>query len=166
MTLHARSLLAVLLLVASGDALAQVRPGIFGYQVSGVNGTGGDFCHTFDCTPRTLDATAGETLTLRVNAPLQALFAIGASFSATSCVTLPFAANMLVIDAPVVTLTVGVVSQGSPILSCWGGTQPTPLALPPGLPVGLSFATQALAVMPILGGTGPAFSVAVVTTIR
>jgi hypothetical protein len=105
-------------------------------------------------------------LTLRVNAPLQALFAIGASFSATSCVSFPFAANALVIDPPVVTLTVGVVSQGSPILSCWGGTQATPLALPPGLPVGLSFATQAIADVPLLGGNGLAFSVAVLTTVR
>jgi hypothetical protein len=34
------------------------------------------------------------------------------------------------------------------------------------LPIGLSFATQALADVPSLGGTTPSFSVAVVGTIR
>jgi hypothetical protein len=151
-------------LIATPMAVAQVRPGVFGFQVQGQNGVGGEFCHVFDCTPRQFTAVAGETLTFRVNAPLQAPYLIGASLTATSCLPLPFLVNDLILDGPIV-LAVGVVSTGSPILACWGGTDTlmVPLA---GLPSGLSFATQALAVVPTLTGADAALSVAIVTTIQ
>jgi hypothetical protein len=144
---------------------AQIRPGVFGYQVVSSTGTAGEFCLVFDCTPRASTCTAGETLTLRVNAPQNNLFAIGASFSATSCLSIPGIANALVIDPSIVTLAVGVVANPFPALSCWGGTVQVPLAVPAGVPHGLSFATQALAEIPGLNGLAPAFSVAVITTI-
>ena len=158
------AILAALLFVTALPA--QVRPGVFGHTVTGVNGTAGEFCHMFDCTPRALGITAGETLTLRVNAPHQALFAIGASVSATSCLSLPIASNMLILDQPIVTLAVGLVNQQSPILSCWGGTVSVPLAVPASLPIGVSVATQAVADVPGLGGPQLAFSVAVRVTTR
>jgi len=156
---------AMLSLVAAARLEAQVRPGVFGYQVTSSTGVAGEFCHVVDCTPRASTCTVGETLTLRVNAPFNNLFAIGASFSATSCLQVPGIANALVIDLPVVTLAVGVVSTPSPVLACWGGTVAVPMQIPAGVPHGLSFATQALADVPGTAGTAPAFSVAVITTI-
>lgn len=157
--------LTILALTATAALRAQVRPGVFGHQVTGVNGTGGEFCLQFDCTPRTFNAQAGETLTLRVNAPLNVLFAIGASFSATSCLSLPIAANSLILDQPIVTLAIGTVNTPSPILACWGGTVSVPLAVPPNT-AGISFATQAIADVPNVGGSRLAFSVAIVTTVH
>ncbi|HLQ38943.1 MAG TPA: hypothetical protein VK348_14130 [Planctomycetota bacterium] len=156
---------SALVALCSGSITAQVRPGIFGHLVMGVNGTAGEFCFVFDCTPRPFTAHAGETLTLQVNAPFQTLFAIGASFGANSCVSFPQVGNMLVLDQPVVVLMAGMVSHQSPILACWGGFEQVSLPLPAGLPSGLSFATQAAAEVPTLNGTAPVFSVAVQTTI-
>lgn len=162
--MRATTLLLASLLAASLHA--QVRPGIFGHLVQGLNGSAGEFCHAFDCTPRPFAAASGERLNLVVNAPWQNPFVLGLSLSATSCVTLPFAANMLILDLPIVPVAVGIVSQQSPILACWGGTESVPLALPPNLPLGFQFATQAVVLMPMLNGNQPAFSVAVLTTIR
>lgn len=152
-------------MIAVHAAAAQVRPGVFGFQVSGLNGVGGEFCHVFDCTPRLFTAVNGETLTFHVNAPLQAPYLVAASLTATSCLPLPFLVNDLILDGTIVTLAVGVVSTGSPILACWGGTEPLTLPLA-GLPSGLSFATQAFAVVPTTSGADAAASVAIITTIQ
>jgi hypothetical protein len=109
---------------------------------------------------------AGETLTLRVNAPMNMLFAIGASFSATSCISLPIAANSLILDQPIVTLAIGTVNTPSPVLACWGGTVTVPLQVPQTTPIGLSFATQAIADVPNLNGNRLAFSVAILATVH
>lgn len=146
---------------------AQVRPGIYGYLVRGQNGQAGEFCRVFDCVPRPLPVKAGETLTLTVNAPWQSPYGIVLSPSATGCVPLPGIANLLILGGPFYTLTLGIVSQPSPILSCWGGKQDFFLPLPASLPVGFQFATQAVAIVPLAtGGDGPAFSVAVEATVR
>ncbi|MCA8948891.1 MAG: hypothetical protein KDE27_05270 [Planctomycetes bacterium] len=158
--------LAATLALAAPTA-AQVIPGMFGYLVTGQNGTAGEFCWQFDCTPRPLRVVAGETLTLRVNAPLSSFFAIGASFSGTSCLPVPGVMNALVLDPPIVTLALGVVSQSSPILACWGGYDTATLALPGWLPPGLSITSQAVAVVPSLTGpNGPSLSAAVETTVQ
>jgi hypothetical protein len=158
-------LAAALACVVAARLDAQVRPGVFGYQVVSSTGIAGEFCLQFDCTPRASTCTAGETLTLRVNAPHNNLFAIGASLSATSCLSIPGIGNMLVIDPPIVTIAVGIVANVNPALACWGGTVQVPLTVPAGVPHGLSFASQALADVPGLNGTAPSFSVAVITTI-
>jgi hypothetical protein len=165
MRLLTLSLLFSFSILTTSALRAQVHPGIFGHQMTGVNGTAGEFCQVFDCTPRTFNAQAGETLTLCVNAPLNALFAIGASFSATSCLSLPVAANSLILDQPIVTLAIGTVNTPSPILACWGGTVTVPLSVPQSA-VGISFATQAVADVPNIGGNRLAFSVAILATVH
>jgi hypothetical protein len=155
----------LVLLLTAAAAVAQVHPGIFGYQVQSTSGTSGEFCFVFDCTPRPSTAVAGETLTLRVNAPLQAFFAIGLSLGASNCVPFPLIHNDLVLDMPIYTLAVGVVSTPSPILACWGATETVLLPLPPNLPQGFAFATQSVAAVPSTSVNSLAFSVAVLTTI-
>jgi hypothetical protein len=155
----------VLAALAAGTVHAQVVLNRFGHQVTGQNGTAGEFCWVFDCTPRQLAVAAGETLTLRVNAPFQTFFAIGASLTATNCAPLPGFVNALILDLPVVVLAAGPVSQSTPILACWGGYEQVPFAVPPGLPLGFSFTTQAVA--DLQGPTpGLAFSVAVRMTVQ
>ena len=146
---------------------AQVVPGVFGHTVTGRNGTAGEFCWSFDCTPRPLAIVGGETLTLRVNAPYQAIFAVGASFGATRCAPVPGLRNMLVLDPTIVILGAGAVTGTSPILACWGGYEQLALVLPPGLPTGLTLATQAVAEVPDpFAGTQFSFSVATLLTVQ
>jgi hypothetical protein len=70
-----------------------------------------------------------------------------------------------VLDTPIFTIVLGFVSTPSPILACWGGTQTVLLPLPPNLPQGFAFATQAVAAVPSTSVNSLAFSVAVLTTI-
>jgi hypothetical protein len=165
MTRFRASLPFAVLPFACALAPAQVVMDRFGYQVTGQNGTAGEFCWVFDCAPRTLAVVAGETLTLRVNAPFQAFFAIGASLGTANCVTIPGIANALLLDPnSLVILASGTVSQPSPILSCWGGYEQVPLQLPAGLPTGIWFASQAIA--DLTPPFGLAFAVAVVATVQ
>jgi hypothetical protein len=151
---------------AAAPAVAQVRPGVYGYVVRGQAGIAGEFCHVFDCTPRLLTVSRGETLSLEVNAPFMTPYALGLAFSATSCLSSPLFGNALILDLPIELLAVGLVDQGSPILSCWGGTRQNLLFVPPTVPLGLQFSTQALAVVPTLQGDQASFSVAVTCTVR
>lgn len=151
--------------IPGSAAPAQVLIDRFGYQVTGQNGTAGEFCWVFDCTPRPLAVVAGETLTLRVNAPFQTFFAIGGALGPAPCVPIPGIANALLLDpASLVILASGTVAQPSPILACWGGFETVALPLPAGLPLGFAFVTQALADLP--PATGLTFSVAVRATVQ
>ena len=155
----------VVLLLAGALVPAQVAIDRFGYLVTGQNGTAGEFCWIFDCTPRPLAVVAGETLTLRVNAPHLAFFAIGASLGPGPCVPVPGIANALLLDpGAIVVLASALVGQPSPVLACWGGVEQVPLALPPGLPLGVSFHSQAIA--ELTPAWGLAFSVAVAVTVQ
>jgi hypothetical protein len=152
-------------LAATAAAPAQIALDRFGFQVIGQNGTAGEFCWVVDCTPRPLGVVAGETLTLRVNAPFQQFFAIGGALGTVPCVPIPGIANALLLDpSSLVILASGVVAQPSPILSCWGGYQLVSMPLPNGLPLGFSFAAQAIA--DLTPTTGLAFSVAVLATVQ
>jgi hypothetical protein len=153
--------LSLTALLFTAPAFGQVVMDRFGFQTTGQLGTAGEFCWVFDCTPRQLGVVAGETLTLRVNAPWQTFYLIGAAPTATNCVPIPGFNNSLILGLPIVVLSFGLVSQQSPILACWGGIEQVPLPLPIGVPQGASIAMQAIA---DLQGPGPAtlaFSVAV-----
>jgi hypothetical protein len=159
------SVIAVAAAVATSAAPAQIALDRFGFQVTGQNGTAGEFCWVVDCTPRPLAVLAGETLTLRVNAPFQQLFAIGGALGTAPCVQIPGIANALLLDpASLVILASGLVSQPSPILSCWGGFELVQLPLPAGQPPGFSFVSQAIA--DLAPTTGLALSVAVRNTVQ
>ncbi|HEX6810089.1 MAG TPA: hypothetical protein VF384_00575 [Planctomycetota bacterium] len=162
-TSFARFTMTAILLAAS--AHAQIVMDRFGFLVTGQTGTAGEFCWTFDCTPRQLAVVSGETLTMRINGPHQTLFAIGASLGASNCIPIPGFTNALILDVPIIVLSFGLISQQSPILACWGGTETVQFQVPPGLPTGVSFATQAIA--DLQGPTpGLSFSVAVVSNVQ
>ena len=158
--------LSLTALLFTAPAFGQVVMGRFGFQVTGQLGTAGEFCWGFDCTPRLLGVVAGETLTLRINAPHLTLYAIGWAPTATSCVPIPGFNNSLILDPPIFLLTFGLVSQQSPILACWGGTEQVLLPLPIGVPTGSVIAMQALADLPSTTPSTLAFSAAVVITVQ
>ena len=148
-------------LLFAAPAFGQVVMGRFGFQATGQVGTAGEFCWVFDCAPRHLGVVAGETLSLRINAPYQTLYVIGAAPDAPNCVPIPGFNNSLMLGAPIVVLSFGLVSQQSPILACWGGTEQVSLPLPNGVPPGASIAMQAIADL-----QGPAASLAFSVAVR
>ena len=160
------SLIGLASLLGASNVPAQLRPGVFGFTVSGVHGSAGEFCWTFDCVPRRARADRGETLDLVVRAPWSAPYAIGISPGAGSCLQLPFIGNQLVLDSPLFLAALGRVNQPSPIKACYGGVQRVPLRIPRWVPPGFQFALQAVAVVPTERGMGPAFSVAILITIE
>jgi hypothetical protein len=158
--------LSLTALLFATPAFGQVVLNRFGFQATGQLGTAGEFCFVFDCTPRQLTVVAGETLTLRVNAPYQTLYAIGWAADAPNCIPIPGFNNSLVLGVPIVVLTFGLVGQQSPILACWGGYQQVPLPIPIGAPSGASIAMQALADLPSPTPTTLCFSVAIVINVQ
>jgi hypothetical protein len=158
--------LSLTALLFATPAFGQVVMGKFGFQATGQLGTAGEFCWVFDCTPRQLPVVAGETLTLRINAPYQTLYAIGWAGDAPNCVPIPGFNNSLILGVPISMLSFGLVSQQSPILACWGGTHQVPLPIPSGVPSGASIAMQALADLPSPTPSTLSFSVAVVISVQ
>ncbi|HZN39558.1 MAG TPA: hypothetical protein VFD82_12190 [Planctomycetota bacterium] len=158
--------LSLTALLFATPAFGQVVMGRFGFVATGQLGTAGEFCWVFDCTPRQLSVVAGETLTLRINAPYQAFYAIGWAPDAPNCVPIPGFNNSLILGLPIGVLTAGFVSQQSPILACWGGTEQVLLPLPNGVPSGASVALQAIADLPSPTPSTLSFSVAVVLTVQ
>ncbi len=161
-----RALATVLLL--STLAPAQIRLGEMGFQVRGIAGTAGDFCWGFNCTPRPLAITSGETLTLTVRAPKGAPFVVVVAVNATSCLQLPLIGNALVLDLPLFVAYAGVIDQPSPILVCYDGFTTRSVPLPNGLPPGATLALQAGANIGTIQfpSTGFALSSAVLATVR
>ena len=161
-----RALLAVVVLAIA--APTQIRLGQMGFQVAGLAGTAGDFCWGFNCTPRPLNVTAGETLTVYVRAPRGAPFVIAASVSATSCLAIPTIGNSLVIDLPIFVLFAGSVDLPSTILACYDGYATRTLPLPNWLPIGAQIGMQAGANIGTVQfpNTGFGLASAVLATVR
>lgn len=166
---HACTAALTLAALCLGAALApaQIRPNQFGFTVTTSQGRAGEFCWNFDCAPRQARAMAGEILDLEVRAPLGAPFLVGVSLAAGSCRNLPFIANQLVLDFPLVIVDLGLVGQPSAIKACHGGVEHRQLRIPGFLPSGFQFALQSVALVPgDFPGGGLAFSVAVAVTLQ
>jgi hypothetical protein len=112
------------------------------------------------CTPDSMALFAGETVTLTVWGDFRAPFGLFAAPSSTPCVMFPGVGGGLVLGAPVVPVSAGVLSQISPCLACPEAFADVTFTVPPGLPSGVTIAFQALT----FGGTKPAFTVGIVAT--
>lgn len=154
--------------LTSALASAQIVLGDVGFQVQGQVGTAGAFCRGFDCRPANLGVLRGETLTITVRAPQGAAYALVAAFSAGSCAPVPGIWHELALDAPLIPLRAGAVSQSSPILSCYDCVETVPLAVPGALPSGSTLALQAAAMVgtPIAPNAGTALATPVVIIAR
>lgn len=164
------SWLRVLLAVTTIHAAvaAQIILGDFGFQVQGRSGTAGVFCRGFDCRATSLSVQRGETLTLTVRAPQGASYALLAAFSARSCTPIPGLWHELALDAPLIALGAGSVSQYSPILSCYDGFETLSLLVPNALPPGSALAVQAAAMVgtPIAPNAGIALATPILLVAR
>ena len=103
----------------------------------------------------------GESVGVRVWGDPLAPFALLASVSATSCSTLPGLSGALALDPGVLLVSSGVLTLPSPCLACPPAHQLLPSTLPPSVPVGTTFALQA-----VTYGLGtPGFSRALTITV-
>jgi len=125
-------------------------------------GTAGSSASSFtpSCTPLSTALQAGESVTLTVWGDRSAPFGLLASTGTSPCVTFPGIGGGLLLASPLVTVGAGTLTQISPCLACPQAFSDLTFTVPRGLPVGLTFAVQALT----LGGRKPAFSVAIVAS--
>jgi hypothetical protein len=149
---------AIFLLLLSGLAFSQYPIGATAFTWTGVN-QAGSFCWGFSCTPINTTVIRGETGTLFIRGDFQQPYVIGLSFSATRCLSMPTAYNMLVLDDPIFVVFTGATNTTSPILACPPGSDSLTITIPPSWPVGLIFTLQGLVALPTSpGAVGPSAS--------
>jgi hypothetical protein len=147
-------------LVFGGSAKAQIVFGDFGFVVAGTNGSAGDVCWGFDCTPRQLAVLSSETLSVTVRAPLGAPYAVFASPAIGACFPIPGIYHEFHLDPSFLLLVfVGTIDRPNPALFCYDGLTVQSLPLPP-VPSGATVFLQAAAVVgtPLFPATGLATS--------
>jgi hypothetical protein len=105
--------------------------------------SGGVGSYMPSCTSSPVNAVRGESVALHVWGDQQALFALFAAGSATQCLPFPGIGNGLVLDFPLTTVTVGILTQVTPCLSCPPGLQTLNFSVPASLPPGTRLALQA-----------------------
>lgn len=158
--MSAKPILAILALALSiGGVRAQLPgPGLGWYGGSGA------FAGSYlpSCSNLGVTTARGELVALRVSGDQQAAFVLLAAFSATSCQPIPGLGNALVLDPPLVTLAIGVLTQTTPCLSCPPGFESITFTVPRTIPLGASLSLQAVS----FGANQPAFTVAVTGTVR
>lgn len=115
---------------------------------------------TPSCSNLPVAAVAGDTITLTVWGDQQALFGLFAATGASQCIPIPPLGNGLILDAPVVTVTFGLLTQTTPCLSCPPGLQTVTFTAPGGLPLGATLSVQAAS----FGNGQPSFTVAITGT--
>ncbi|MBK8979420.1 MAG: hypothetical protein IPM29_26270 [Planctomycetes bacterium] len=114
------------------------------------------------CTGLAVAAVRGEGITVTVWGDVQAPFVLLLAPSATQCIPLPGLGNALMLDFPIATFAVGVLTRTTPCLSCPPGYEDTRFAIPPTLPPGFTASFQAVS----SGAGRPSFTVAITATIR
>jgi hypothetical protein len=127
------------------------------------SGSSGNGARSFvpNCTNLPVTAVPGETVTLAVWGDVQAPFALFAAASATQCTPIPGLGNALMLDAPVLTVTFGVLTQVTPCLACPPGLQNLTFTIPLGVPAGMAVAFQGAS----LGNGSAAFTAAITGTV-
>ena len=162
--MRARFLLAVLVL--SAPAAAQSPADAAGLQWAGASGnTAGTFCWGFQCAPSSTSVAPGESVTLLVRGvELNAIFLVGVSATATSCIPIPGIAHSLVLDPPIYVAFSGILDQPSPILACPDAYKTIPFVFPSTAIPGSSFGVQAF-VLPNSTSLPPTFTQAIVITV-
>ncbi|MCA8965380.1 MAG: hypothetical protein KDC48_10860 [Planctomycetes bacterium] len=152
--------IAATLLMITG--LVTAAPAQFAGPGLSWTGTLGASTRSFvpSCTNLPVAAVSGDTITLTIWGDQQALFGLFASTGANQCIPIPPLGNGLILDAPVVTVMFGLLTQTTPCLSCPPGLQTMSFTAPHGLPIGTTLSVQAAT----YGANQPAFTVAITGT--
>ena len=146
---------------------AQISPGEFGFAAFSLLSRTGTTCSGFSCTPRPLEVAVGDTITLQVIAPHNALHVVLFSAPTYGCQAILGVTNSLILHpGSLLTGIVGPVSQPNAALFCHNGIVKHQINVPAVLPPGTRWGMQAVAVVPRLFGSGLAFSVAIDATIQ
>jgi hypothetical protein len=146
-------------------AVAQFTADAVGFHWVGAAGnTAGPFCQGFQCAPDATTVSPGESATLLVRGDPYAVFVVGLSATATSCIPIPGVSHSLVLDAPIYVAFTGTLDQLSPILSCPSGEKTIPISFPTTAIPGTSLAIQAI-VLPISSFAPPSLTQAIVLTV-
>jgi hypothetical protein len=124
--------------------------------------SGGAGSYAPSCTVLPINASRGESVTLRVWGDVQSPFALFAAASTAACTPFPGIGNGLLLASPVVTVTFGVLTQFSPCLSCPPGYQAMNFSIPATVPPNTMVAFQAAG----FGNQNPSFTVALAATVQ
>ncbi|MCI0586705.1 MAG: hypothetical protein L0323_07695 [Planctomycetes bacterium] len=155
----------VALAAFGAPAAAQSPADAVGFHWVGAAGnTAGPFCWGFQCAPDATTVSPGESATLLVRGDPYAVFVIGLSATATSCIPIPGISHSLVLDLPIYVAFTGTLDQLSPILSCPSGEKTIPIPFPTSAIPGTSLAIQAI-VLPVSGFAPPSLTQAIVLTV-
>jgi len=143
----------------AGPALAQAAgPGLSWLGTAG--GSTGSFFPT--CTNLNVAMLPGDAVTVRIWGDFNSPFVLGVAASATQCLPIPGIGNGLVLDLPISTVAIGLLTQTSPCLSCPPGFEPLTFTVPLFLPPGTAVSCQAAS----FGANNPAFTVAITATVQ
>ncbi len=158
----ARSFAVALTVALTIAGLTSTAPAQFTGPGLSWAGTLGPSTRSFvpSCTNLPVAALAGDTITVTVWGDQQALFGLFASTGANQCIPIPPLGNGLILDAPVVTVTFGLLTQTTPCLSCPPGLQTVTFTAPNWLPAGTTLSVQAAT----FGAGQPGFTVAITGT--
>ena len=141
-----RPLAAVLFLLSTAPARAQIGLGEVGFQMVTQAGQAGTLCsRTFACTPLPATALRGERTNLIVRGVRNQPFAVMVGLETQAvCVPIPGIHNALAVT-PIFFPFAGSLTQQDTIRVCPGGIEQMTLTIPPELPAGSGFLLQALA---------------------
>jgi len=144
-------------LLATGARAQLAGPGL--QWLGTVSGGAGSFVPS--CTVLPINASRGESVTLKVWGDMQSPFGLFAAGSSVPCTPFPGIGNGLLLGQPLVTVTFGVLSQFSPCLSCPPAFQTMNFSIPATLPPGTMVVFQAAG----FGNQNPSFTVAIAATV-
>jgi hypothetical protein len=124
-----------------------------------VSGGAGSFAPS--CTVLPINASRGESVTLKVWGDLQSPFGLFAAGSSAPCTPFPGIGAGLLLGQPVVTVTFGVLTQFSPCLSCPPAFQVMTFSIPATVPPNTMVVFQAVG----YGNRNLSFTVGIAATV-
>lgn len=154
------------LAVACTCAAGQYPIGAVAFNWTGSSGaSAGPFCweSNFNCTPYTVNVTAGEQVTLTIRGQANAPYAIGISGGAGQCIAFPGIQGNLMLDPGAILVGGGALGQVSGILACPAWFDQVVATFPSTFPIGSTVAVQ---VYTFGEGNVPSFPRAIVATVN
>ncbi len=144
---------------------SQIRPGDNGIYVISGKLTAGNLCRGFRCKPYSLTALRNLPLEVALRGPKNNPYWLFLSSKANLCLSLPGLRNSLILNPPLILVSLGTLSLQDSIRACPGGLAKLKFKLPP-LPPKTVIYLQALIVSNWIPGKIPTFSPAVQVSLK
>lgn len=150
------------LLLLTSAAAAQAGPP-FGLQIRDAGGNVvGQPCGFTTCTPKTMTTTGGDSLIFRAWGNTGNLYVIAHGGAPALCQTITGVTNPILMQAPTVSLYLGVTNGLAPS-TCFLAKDDRTVQVPQGLPPGFQVIVQGVGLDPV---NGPILSVGIEITIN